>query len=796
MKKNNISNSKTLMIIVACLYVLGMLYHFTAENEMERYDFNFRQYAYSFDAENWVVISENELKNTVFQPDESLYIQAFSEVDYYEGKQDYLSVVIEINSADILITMGNEIVAEYLIDDEESENSFIVGNDCRIAINSVRNSPYLYTKGLTFKLTPNPGQKDIEITTLSIFDDSTYVNTLAAISFEKVLIGVMLIAIGVVFLLTRTSNIINEAFEFKYYVVGATSLLSGIVVLFLSNYDFALQNKHSEFWLKISYISLYFILLNYASILYDEVYSKVPKWRTNLFIIPTVSTTISLVLIANLFLQFMSNRVANYIFIVSCATILLITIIIVVRHHISEYIYKRKTNFGEIILESIFLSAYMFLLINIAMLLYYKVSIMVPLRFIKIFLMFNILWLILYVYEAQLLARMSATIKDRTNKVAALTNIRLDVNKMLIDIDRSDVASALESITDITNMYMPEIVFWEILILELDKKAEDRLSQKQKIQMENALEFTLICSDLILTGDVLKVNADTDLVYVGTTEIRKDLIGKKINKRAERFYSKLRGEIPLGDHEMVVRSTIPQFKDVYFIVRGLESFSIEHRKLVEKNMRMIFENVENILIQNELRRNQKQIIYNLTTISESKSKETFNHVNRVVSYTRILCDALGFPEEEAEMVSIASAMHDIGKITTPFEVLHKNGKLTFDEFEKIKLHTEDGFEILKVNQGELFRTAAVIARDHHERYNGKGYRGAKGEEIHIYARIVAIADVFDALASDRAYKKAWSLDKVLNLILSESGEHFDPVVVDAFFDNFNEFLEIKRKYAD
>lgn len=127
----------------------------------------------------------------------------------------------------------------------------------------------------------------------------------------------------------------------------------------------------------------------------------------------------------------------------------------------------------------------------------------------------------------------------------------------------------------------------------------------------------------------------------------------------------------------------------------------------------------------------------------------------------------------------------------------KPGKLTTEEFDIVKTHTTIGNNILKNSNREILKTAAIVAHEHHERYDGKGYpEGLKGEEIHIFGRISAVADVFDALGSPRVYKKPWVIDDILNYFRQERGKHFDPVLVDILFDNLDEFLEIKEKYSD
>lgn len=184
-------------------------------------------------------------------------------------------------------------------------------------------------------------------------------------------------------------------------------------------------------------------------------------------------------------------------------------------------------------------------------------------------------------------------------------------------------------------------------------------------------------------------------------------------------------------------------------------------------------------------------------IGESRSKETGNHVKRVAEYSYILAKQLGMSHEEAELLKIASPMHDIGKVAIPDSVLKKPGKLTDEEFDIMKAHTNIGYGLLKNSSRRILKTAAIVAHQHHEKWNGRGYpQGIQGEEIHIYGRITAIADVFDALGSERVYKQAWELDRILNLFKEERGQHFDPMVVDAFMAQLPEILKVRELYSD
>lgn len=198
----------------------------------------------------------------------------------------------------------------------------------------------------------------------------------------------------------------------------------------------------------------------------------------------------------------------------------------------------------------------------------------------------------------------------------------------------------------------------------------------------------------------------------------------------------------------------------------------------------------------ELHEDQENLIFSLSQIIENKSENTGQHVRRVSEYTRILCRSLGYDEEECRTISLAATMHDVGKLMIPEAILEKPGRLTPEEFEIVKKHTEYGKKMLEDSPGELFTLSTQIAWQHHEKWDGNGYMGVKGEDIPRCARCVALADVFDALVSRRAYKSPWLPEEAFREIVAQKGRQFDPEVVDAFVMNFDQFLEVARKYPD
>jgi putative two-component system response regulator len=199
----------------------------------------------------------------------------------------------------------------------------------------------------------------------------------------------------------------------------------------------------------------------------------------------------------------------------------------------------------------------------------------------------------------------------------------------------------------------------------------------------------------------------------------------------------------------------------------------------------------------EIEETQKEVIFTMGSIAETRSKETGNHVKRVAEYSYILAKLCGIDEHEAALIREASPMHDVGKVGIPDSILNKPAPLTEDEYKIMKTHAKLGYNMLRHSERPILKAASIIAYQHHEKFNGKGYpKKLKGDEIHIYGRITALADVFDALGSDRCYKKAWELNKILELFEKEKGEHFDPRLVDIFVENLDMFLEVRDKFKD
>jgi response regulator RpfG family c-di-GMP phosphodiesterase len=184
-------------------------------------------------------------------------------------------------------------------------------------------------------------------------------------------------------------------------------------------------------------------------------------------------------------------------------------------------------------------------------------------------------------------------------------------------------------------------------------------------------------------------------------------------------------------------------------------------------------------------------------VGEARSKETGYHVKRVAEYSRLLALLCGLGKKNADLLYNASPMHDIGKVGIPDNILKKPGKLNDEEWKIMQTHSEIGYRILKESKRPILKAAAIVSYRHHEKWDGTGYPNKlAGKEIHIFGRITAIADVFDALGSDRVYKKAWELERILELFKEEHGKHFDPTLVDLFLNHLDKFLKIRDKFKD
>jgi len=236
---------------------------------------------------------------------------------------------------------------------------------------------------------------------------------------------------------------------------------------------------------------------------------------------------------------------------------------------------------------------------------------------------------------------------------------------------------------------------------------------------------------------------------------------------------------------------------ILFHIEGTRPLSEVETYLLNLFTENIIIALENIRLNELLADNQREIIYRIGEIVETRSRESGLHVKRVALYCELFGRLLGLSEDQCEMLKRASPLHDIGKIGIPDAILHKPGKLEPEEWSVMKQHAQIGYDMLRGSDIPMFQVGALIALNHHEKWDGSGYpQGLKGKKIPLEGRITALVDVFDALGSDRCYKKAWPLDKILQLIEQERGRHFDPSLVSLMLENLNDFLAIRDQYKD
>lgn len=206
---------------------------------------------------------------------------------------------------------------------------------------------------------------------------------------------------------------------------------------------------------------------------------------------------------------------------------------------------------------------------------------------------------------------------------------------------------------------------------------------------------------------------------------------------------------------------------------------------------------ENLKLRDVIKESQKELSYLIGEAVEMRSKETGSHVKRVAHISYKLAVYYGLDEAEAEMIKLASPLHDVGKVGIPDQVLNKPGKHTPEEAAIMRTHSEIGYDMLRKSDNPILHLGAIIAHEHHECWDGTGYpQQLKGEDIHVAGRISAIADVFDALGSKRCYKAPWGIDQIRDYFIAGSGTRFEPKLVDILLAHFDEFADIRHHYPD
>ncbi|WP_258239280.1 PAS domain S-box protein [Arcobacter sp. CECT 8989] len=346
----------------------------------------------------------------------------------------------------------------------------------------------------------------------------------------------------------------------------------------------------------------------------------------------------------------------------------------------------------------------------------------------------------------------------------------------------------------------------DITELEETKLKLEQEYQKTSIKYNEASSLSRIYEDAFdKSSIILRVTSDMKIKYINdmfcelTGYSKNELIGKSYwtithpqtqKELLEKafVYAKENG-VWKGQLKGITKDK----KDIHYISTIVAIKDVNNNLLEYLGIRLDITKV--IELHEELEETQREVIYTMGEIGETRSKETGFHVKRVAEYSKLLALKFGLSKDEAEILRLASPMHDIGKVGIPDSILNKPGKLTAQEYETMKEHAQIGYELLKNSTRDILKASAIVAYEHHEKWDGSGYpRGLSGEDIHIYGRITAICDVFDALAHERPYKKAWELDRIIALFKEERAKHFDPTLIDLFLENLDEFLEIQNAY--
>jgi putative two-component system response regulator len=237
-------------------------------------------------------------------------------------------------------------------------------------------------------------------------------------------------------------------------------------------------------------------------------------------------------------------------------------------------------------------------------------------------------------------------------------------------------------------------------------------------------------------------------------------------------------------------------------IKKYRDFLKNYQNLLEREVEKKTSELQKLYLQlqiayNEIKDLSLEIIYRLAKAAEFKDEYTGFHIQRIGFYSTKIAEHLGLSKEQVELIKYSSPLHDIGKLRIPDHILLKPGPLTKDEWEIMKTHTIMGAKILEGSKIKYLKAAEKIALLHHEKWDGTGYPyGLKGKKIPLFARIVSIADVFDALTSDRPYRKAFSVEEAFEIIKNESDKHFDPELVEIFLKIKDEIIEIRTLFKD
>lgn len=313
-----------------------------------------------------------------------------------------------------------------------------------------------------------------------------------------------------------------------------------------------------------------------------------------------------------------------------------------------------------------------------------------------------------------------------------------------------------------------------------------------------ALNCGLECKNI--NGFTVHKNNDELVLLSGTPEYIK-YINQDINHALETsIISQINETLNSKKSQFIENNYIAYFETHsghinLMYISGHNNLTHDEKKIIEIFSSNVSIAYENIYLNKDIEDTQIEVINTLGEVVETRSEEAANHVKRVSQYAYLLAREYGLDENEAQLIKLAAPMHDVGKIGIPDYILLKADKLNEEEFDIMKTHATIGHNILKGSNKHIMKAAAIIAHEHHERFDGTGYpQQLSGNDIHLYGRIVAVADVFDALTHKRVYKESWSMDETIAYFKEKKGTEFDPDFTDILLNNIHKFEDIIHKY--
>ena len=380
------------------------------------------------------------------------------------------------------------------------------------------------------------------------------------------------------------------------------------------------------------------------------------------------------------------------------------------------------------------------------------------------------------------------------DKIDSVTKKQIDIINQ--DIEMHMISGEKKRVQNLMLWSFGFIILSIFVYISLRKSKELLTEQAMLKNYKRAIDYSSMVS--ITDKNGLIVHANQNLCEV-SGYFRQDFIGKKYDMVFHpEMPQKIKKELHFRMLRKEVYSNILKYQSKDGEVIWADTFVIpilDDKEDIVEYITIGCDISEVLHLNDEIQETQEELIYRLGEAVESRNKDSGHHIKRVAYYSKLLAKLYKLSDEEQQMIFAASSMHDVGKIAIPDSILLKPAKLTEKEWIMMKTHAEIGYKLFKDSKRPLLIAAADIAYQHHEYYNGKGYpRGLVGADISIFGRIVAIADVFDALCSTRPYKEPWEMNDVISLLEKEAGEQFDPDLIKLFVDNVDKFLEIQERY--